>query len=294
MLKTNEPSYSAASKTIKIVDSENLIDFETWLLYPSQDTAQPLTIGPYHIDAAENGKIASGEFPLLLISHGGGGSHLLYRIVAQYLAEKGFIVAMPEHHGNNRNDNRLVNDDVNLSLRSQHLSLVIDKLLSESEFAKQINSNHIYAIGHSIGGTAVLALAGAVPWSLSRQEIKVTHDHRIKALVLFAPASGWFQHPDSVRKLVLPMLVYAAEFDTVTPVWQADLICEGVENPARVKKILVANANHFSFLAPFPAHMKNKNFAPAQDRPGFDRVKFHERLKKQVFEFLSSQIKSVN
>ncbi|KUO74322.1 MAG: hypothetical protein APF81_02830 [Desulfosporosinus sp. BRH_c37] len=64
-----------------------------------------------------------------MISHGNGGSHLLYRTISTHLANNGFIVAMVEHYGNNRNNNELENTEENLILRPKHLSLTIDKLL---------------------------------------------------------------------------------------------------------------------------------------------------------------------
>lgn len=44
---------------------------------------------------------------LVLISHGSGGLPFVYRSIARHLARSGFIVGLPEHPHNNRNDNCL-------------------------------------------------------------------------------------------------------------------------------------------------------------------------------------------
>ncbi len=282
-------NYFVGRKTIRTPDDVENINFETWLLYPSTDKSQNIKIGPYSINACPDGKMAKGKFPLVVISHGGGGSHLLYRTVAQHLAKNGYIVAMPEHYGNNRNDNSLEGQNRNLTLRTRHIRLVIDALFSGPELMGYIDSRQVFMVGYSMGGCTALAIAGAVPWSMEREQIEVTHDERVKALVLFAPAATWFQHPDSFNHVKLPMLVFSAEHDTLTPYWQADLIKQNIKNPALVTVKTVKNAGHLSFLAPFPESMRNKNFPPSQDPDGFDREAFHETLKAEILDFFNKQ-----
>jgi predicted dienelactone hydrolase len=113
IILTIDANYFVGSKRIRIIDEIDSINFETWLLYPSTDKSQNIKIGPYSINASPDGKMANGRFPLVIISHGGGGSHLLYRVVAQHLAQNGYVVAMPEHYGNNRNDNSLEGQNKN-------------------------------------------------------------------------------------------------------------------------------------------------------------------------------------
>lgn len=277
-----------------IHDAQNTIDFQTWLLYPSPDAQKSINIGPYTINACPEGNISKGKFPLVIISHGGGGSHLVYRTVARHLAQNGYVVAMPEHHKNNRNDNSLEGENSNITLRTGHIRLVIDTLLCHAQFATSIDTHRIFMIGHSMGGCTALAVAGAVPWSMDRQKIPVTHDERVKGLVLFAPAAAWFQHPESFQKVNLPILVFAAQHDTVTPRWQAEMIKQRATNPFFVHVKLVKNAGHLSFLAPFPESMKNENFPPSLDPPGFDRAAFHETLKVDVLNFFNQQPKNTN
>lgn len=283
------PRYSAASQFISVADRKLNIEFPTWLLFPSHDPEQPFSIGPFNVLAAENGQIANGCYPVVMISHGGGGSHLVYRDLAIYLAKNGYIVAMPEHYRNNRNDNSLGYQAINFSYRSRHISLLIDTLLCDKNVSAHIDASRIYLIGHSLGGTTALAVAGGVPWSSEQQPIEVTHDARVRALVLFAAAAAWFQHPQSLEQVKIPILLYDSEFDDITPAWQADLICHGVPGSTPIQRRRVDNGNHFSFLSPFPDKMKSSHFPPSLDRPGFNRRAFHDTLKHEVLRFLNAQ-----
>ncbi|MCB1166441.1 MAG: alpha/beta fold hydrolase [Leptospiraceae bacterium] len=272
------------SRIIHIADSHNNIDFPAWLLYPSTQTPIDTHIGPFPISVCPEGPIAEGQFPLVIISHGGGGSHLLYRTIALHLAGNGFFVAMPEHYGNNRTDNSLGDTDRNIALRTHHISLLIDELLNATDGP---SGSRLGLIGHSMGGATALALAGAKPWSRQRLPIPVTSDNRIAALVLLAPATAWFQHPDSFEEITVPILAYRAQHDSITPRWQTELLVEKKKvGPVPIIRE-VPGAGHLSFLAPYPESMKRPDFPPSQDPSGFDRVTFHETLKSEILEFLS-------
>ena len=122
-------------KEIQIRDESKDVYFNVLVQYPTTESSAPTAFGPYTMDVCINAKFLEGGFPLVIISHGNGGSHLLYRTISTHLAKNGFIVAMVEHYGNNRNNNELENTNENLILRPKHISLTIDKLLSDSFFA---------------------------------------------------------------------------------------------------------------------------------------------------------------
>lgn len=115
-------------KEIQIIDESKDDFFNVLVQYPTNESSAPIAFGPYTMDVCINAKLLEGRFPLVMISHGSGGSHLLYRTISTHLAKNGFIVAMVEHYGNNRNNNELENTEENLILRPKHISLTIDKL----------------------------------------------------------------------------------------------------------------------------------------------------------------------
>ncbi len=129
-------------------------------------------------------------------------------------------------------------------------------------------------VGHSIGGWACLCLAGATPWGRDGKPLDVPREPRVGRLVLYAPAAGWFAAPGALDGVTAPMLVYAGERDTVTPVEQAiRLTSASTEVDLRV----VPGAGHFSFMhTPPPGTVEDE---------GFDRAQFLTDLARATAEF---------
>jgi predicted dienelactone hydrolase len=280
------------SKQWTIRDEAKNISFPVLVQYPTHETAKPVAFGPYTMTVSPDADIIEGQFPLIIISHGNGGSHLLYRTISTHLAKNGYIVAMLEHYGNNRNNNSLENTTENLVNRPRHVSLTIDFLLSDNWFEKHITQDKIGVIGHSMGGYTALALAGGIPRTKEGVVVEVASDARIKVIVLLAPGAGWFMH--GLDKVTIPILMFTAEHDPITPKWNGEIVLNYVPDPSKVTFKEIENAGHFSFLSPFPATMKNANFFPSTDPVGFDREKFHNQLPIDILGFLNEKLKHTN
>lgn len=280
----------AGSHEITVRDQENALSFRALVMYPTQTPSTPTPFGPYAMDVSPDAPIAPGEFPLIIVSHGSGGSHLLYRTITTPLAQNGYIVAMLEHPGNNRDNNELENTYENLVNRPRHIRLTIEAVAANDRFSRCIQTDTVAIIGHSLGGYAALAVAGGAPWANPQQKIDVTPDPRIRALVLMAPAAAYYQPQDSLKNVTVPILLLAAENDPFTPEWQTDIILDRVPDRSKVTYRQVENAGHFSFLSPFPPRMISKKFLPSTDPKGFDRVRFHEQLPADIIEFLNSNL----
>ncbi len=272
---------------IEVKDEAINISFPVLLQYPTLELPTQTAFGPYTMDVSPEASIIDGQFPLIIISHGNGGSHLVYRTISTHLAKNGYIVAMLEHYGNNRNNNALENTIENLVNRPRHISLTIDAILS-GRFGKCILSNRIAVIGHSMGGYTALALAGGIPRTREGQKIEVSSDPRIQAIVLMAPGAGWFMN--SLTEVTVPILMLIAEHDPITPSWNADVVLNSVPDKSQVTVQMIKNAGHFSFLSPFPVTMKSAKFLPSTDPEGFDREEFHKQLPKDILEFLNDKL----
>lgn len=107
-----------------------------------------------------------------------------------------------------------------------------------------------------------------------------------------APGTAFFFPPDSLRDVTIPILMLTAEHDPVTPRWQAELLLDRVPDRNQVTWREIENAGHFSFLSPFPPHLRNPGFLPSTDPVGFDREKLHERLPGEILDFLDRTLKS--
>ena len=269
------------------------IPFPTLVLYPSQSAERPEKLGPYDLSVAMNAPITDGVFRLVVISHGSGGSPLSHRTLAAHLARNGFVVAMPEHPGNNRNNNDLLDTVDNLTNRPRHIRAVIDWAYSSNALGSHLMHDAVTVIGHSMGGYTALAIAGGIPTSFPRESpdrqprrIDVDPDPRVNALVLLTPATPWFMGAGALGGVRVPILLWTGEKDQITPEFHADLVKAGVRNKALIEHRIAANAGHFSFLTPFPAPMTNPGFLPSQDPEGFDREQFQQELNAGVVEFL--------
>lgn len=264
------------------------------VLYPSTNAEGPTKLGPYPIQLAMNGAVAEGRFPLILISHGRGGTPLVYRDLACRLAREGYFVLMPTHPGDNREDLSRSETFEILSERPRHLTLVADWAFRESPFRENLEeANGMAVIGHSMGGYTGLAAAGGIPMAIPDEappegliEAEVVPDARIRALVLLSPATAWFLKEGSLARVQVPILVYAAEKDELAPPFFSQLVVKGVPDPSRVVYREIENAGHFSFLSPFPEEMRVPCFPPAHDPEGFDREAFQVELSQEILRFL--------
>lgn len=280
----------SALRQLTIPHPDGARPFPALVQYPTTVAPAGTTIGPYPFDATPDAPPAPGRWPVCLISHGGGGSHLIYRSIGTWLAEHGFIVVCPEHPGDNRNDRSASNTDQAAIDRPRHASLAIDAVLRDPLLGPVADSARIAAIGHSMGGYTALVMAGGWPWARPGQRLPMAPDARVRAAVLLAPAADWFLGPEALSSVSVPLLVFAAERDPVTPAARIRQALAGLPAETPVTFEVIPNAGHFSFITPFPAHMRRDDFPPSVDPPGFDREAFHRELPRRIQEFLAGAL----
>jgi predicted dienelactone hydrolase len=293
------------SKQLTIKDESKNISFPVLVHYPTYETSKPIAFGPYTMEVSPDAEMIEGQFPLVIISHGTGGSPLLYRTINTNLAKMGFIVVMIEHYGNNRLNNELEGKNENFTNRLRHISLTIDFMFSTNEFKEHLQPNNVAVIGHSIGANTALVLAGGIPISYKdyhakfgkpnhgvqeTQETQLSTDNRIRAIVLFALTPGWFIGEDSLKNVNIPVLLLNAEKDDYIPNSQTELFFEKLSTNPHFSYRIIKNAGHFSFISPFPESIKSKVGLPSTDPEGFDREKFHIQLPIDILDFLNDKL----
>jgi pimeloyl-ACP methyl ester carboxylesterase len=84
---------------------------------------------------------------------------------------------------------------------------------------------------------------------------------------------GWFRNEGALEKVSIPNLMMIVERDEITPSFHAEFLLKGIINPEQIVHKIIENADHFSFLSPFPAKMRGL---------------FHQELKSDVLHFLLS------
>ena len=262
------------------------------LLYPTAAPARPERFGPYGLNVAMDAPVAGEHLPLVVVSHGNGGSSLTHRGLAAHLARAGFAVALVDHPGNCRGDNDLAFTAANLANRPRPVSLALDALLADAELGPRLASG-VGLIGHSMGGYTGLAVAGGRVRCLPKEspdgraaDVPVTPDPRVKALVLFMPGAGWFMGPGGLSAVAVPIQLWTAELDEITPPHHGRAIAAALPRTTPLDHRVIAGGGHFAVQDPFPPAMVSHDFAPAHDPPDFDRAAFQDVLAPAVEAFL--------
>lgn len=283
----------AGYRNLKVFDDRLNTSFPVIVMYPTDIPENEEILGPYYLRVSKESKPIDGAFPLVVISHGGGGTPLVYRTLARYLARNGYIVAMPEHPINNLKNNDWENTIQLLKSRPKNIIQTIHALEMDPFLNQSVDFDAISMIGHSMGGYSAVAAAGGIPTSLPWEKedqklevIEVDIEPRIKKLVLLAPALGWFRNKGALDQMNLPVLMITGEKDEITPSFHAEILLNGVPQPDQIVHKTIQNAGHFSFLSPFPKIMKDPSFPPSQDPEGFNRELFHHELNAEISRFV--------
>lgn len=291
------------------------------VMYPSSEAKADATTdiggGSYTVAAANEAAIADGKFPLIVLSHGHGGSKYGHHDLASELARHGYIVAMPQHVGDSFDDLSGAGTDRALLGRAWQASAVISAMLKDPRFGPHIDADKIGSAGFSAGGYTTLLLLGAKPdFDLfpafckkypgapelcdrplpTPEQVRSianpppTADPRVRAGFSMAPFSILFDE-NSLKSVNAPVFLYIAEKDTVlTP----------SENGLRIRPLLpnlyefaeVPEAGHYVFLPPCSVGMAKDVPLICSDAPGIDRAKIHEKVNADAVRFFDAQFKS--
>ena len=105
---------------------------------------------------------ASTQYPVVLVSHGTGGSADGMGWLGCRLAARGYVALGISHHGNTVLEPYLPQGFLCWSERAEDLSVGLDQLLEHPSFRDRLDTSRVFAAGFSLGGYTVMALAGAL------------------------------------------------------------------------------------------------------------------------------------
>lgn len=179
-------------------------------------------------------KDVPGPFPVILFSHGLGGTRETYRYLGEQWAANGYVCVHVQHIGSDdsawRGQQRpmeslrkAANLDNSIA-RPLDVSFVIDQLAklnqSDETFKGRLNLDQIGCAGHSFGGqTAFLIggqqLGGAALGQLASRIIPKLEDPRVKAILPMSPAVPEAQAvlDHAYSKITLPTFVMTGTED---------------------------------------------------------------------------------
>src|SRR5258708_37362540 len=95
---------SAARAAVGVTEIAGKDGGPVTVFYPSSAEEKPLKRGPFTLNFASQGAPVRGNRRLVVVSPGTGGSPWVHSDLARALVESGFVVAVPEHRGDNYKD----------------------------------------------------------------------------------------------------------------------------------------------------------------------------------------------
>jgi predicted dienelactone hydrolase len=271
---------------------------------------------------------AQTKYPLLLLSHGTGGSADSLDWIASALAAHGYIVAGVNHPGNNALEPVTSEGFMLWWERATDVSEVLDGVLADPTLGSHIDTNRIGAVGFSLGGYTVLELAGArtrqqhfldfcaspaadaickppemarlkgdapTPASFSPQTLASMarsgdsyRDTRIKAVFAMAPALGEAFDNTSFADVSVPVALVAGSQDPIAPVNTNMLRIASLMPDAKVT--LMPGVAHYTFTdSCLPDAIEQRPFL-CKDPAGVDRDAVHAQTIGLALEFFATKL----
>lgn len=268
---------------------------------------------------------APGHHPLLLLSHGYGGSWRNLNWLARDMAAQGYIVAAPDHPGTTTHD-RNPDDAARLWQRPEDINQLMARLINQPATAGDVDEYRIAALGHSLGGWTVMELAGArfnpqqfiadcrqrpqlsdcrltrtlgIDAPQAQRNLSASlRNPRIKAVVSLdlGLARGFTQA--SLANLQIPVLVLSAQTDSadLPANLESGYLAQSIP-PRWVRFVRVPGATHFSFMqlcqpggqALIEASSPGDGIV-CQDGPGSTRQDIHQSVMAMVSDFLNAAL----
>lgn len=281
--------------------------------------------------AAPNAPLAAGavKFPLIMLSHGTGGTVQSMAWFATALATRGYIVAGVNHPGNTAMAPYTVQGFTLWWLRAKDISVALDDLLADAEFGPRIDPQRIAAAGFSLGGYTVIELAGGITSRAKFDDVcrALADQTSCKAPPEFSDLVPEAQtlaatDPDFARALrgdgasyrdprmraifaMAPSLGPAVTADslgkikipTVIVAGEADSVVPVDANakyyagkiPHAELTILPGGVGHYTFLDVCTAEGRSALPAQCVDHPGVDRAAIHEAVVNLVAKFFGGK-----
>ncbi|QND50422.1 dienelactone hydrolase (plasmid) [Phyllobacterium sp. 628] len=308
------PAQAAGLKLLHIPGGQDGPAIEAAMWSPCTKAPEDMQVKAFMILAVPDCPVAGNGLALVIISHGYGGWYLGHHDTAEALADSGFVVVAINHPHANYADMSRANGLTALIQRPVDIKRTIDFMLTDFPDIAKIDPQKIGFYGFSQGGYTGLVVAGANPdfsklpprcadpkaidcpqVSQARPRQRpplpqtLTHDPRIRAMVVADPLGIVFQTTDSVKDVTIPLQIWRSELGGGAGASQEDI--ERLEHvlPETPDVRIVPNAVHMSFLTMCPETRRSSEVCI--DAPGFDRAAFHRQFNAEVMAFFRQKLR---
>jgi len=311
MTDSGDTPYSAGFSRITVGDRATGERITAGVWYPTKSREARVSEQSRTFLVARDTMPAPGGYPLVLLSHGSGAWYGAHHDSAEFLARRGFVVASVTHPGDNFQDLGGYLGAQQLLGRPHHMKLLEEYLLGTHKYGSIVDTERLAAMGFSEGAYALTVLMGGRPdferfadharlnpndpillphWELTVNSLQEQplpeYQVPIVSAVLMAPAFGFLFDRDRLSRVPAQARIYRAEMDNIL---RADTHVEPYLRclPLIPEYRIVKGAGHYAFLSPCPEALIEEDPDTCRDRPGFDRVAFHERLNDQILDYFN-------
>jgi predicted dienelactone hydrolase len=320
-------TWRVGQTTLSFKDSVRNRPLTTELWYPTSSSLAPTDTDqvPFVLSPTiRNAQVTKGRLPLILLSHGTGGSRLTLHWLAASLAQAGFLVAAVDHWGNTY-DNPIPEYFAKFWERPQDLSYILTALLRDATWSPSIDPARIGATGFSIGGYSVIALAGAkndfralvkfmksaegkreadIPEMpnliqlledpaivASAEQMPNLQDKRIKAVFAMSPAIGQgLVDKQQTTTIHCPVYIVGAESDHITPVkTNAQHYHQLI--PGSQYFLFKGKVGHYVFLNEAKESLKKEGVIHFNDDPSVKRGAIHAQVSRLAIDYFNRCLK---
>ena len=273
---------------------------------------------------------ALSQLPLIVLSHGTGGSAQQLAWLGTALARSGFIAIAVDHPGNNATESYTAEGFALWWERATDLSDVLDGILADGDIGPHIDSSRIGAAGFSLGGYTIIELAGArtdvsVLYDMCRAHPTETachvpemkdfgspeqilqavrkssgeslarsadsfRDPRVKAVFAIAPALSETQTTDSLHQIHIPIELVVGAADPIAPANANADYLRANIHGAR-ETILPGGGAHYTFPDTTTAAGNSQLPTDCTDAPGAARDAVHPQVSDMAIAFFTRALR---
>ncbi|CAM3283901.1 alpha/beta hydrolase family protein [Corallococcus soli] len=219
---------------------------------------------------------AKARWPLVLLSHGSGGSGIDLSWFGAHLAAHGFIVLSLNHPGNSYKDTSPEGFARGWE-RPKDFTVILDQLLKDPKWGPRVDAERIGASGHSMGGYTAMALVGLrlnLEWIEERcttpgtreeigcealrdvdyrridmKESRASYlDPRVKSAFAMAPGMAASFEAQDTADIQRPVALILAKGDELMPHEAHGMQLSRRLPPATTTTVVLDDAGHFTFL----------------------------------------------
>jgi predicted dienelactone hydrolase len=173
----------------------------------------------------------AGPFPVIIFSHGLGGSREGYEYLGRHWASHGYVSVHLDHKGSDaevwkadpqdpmKGMRESIADPRNALSRAFDVRFAIDRMAKlnreDSPFKGRLDLDHVGLAGHSFGAWTTLAVAGQTAAALERGKLKLA-DARVKAAIaMSSPVTPNAKRSDAYAGIKIPILHMTGTKDMV-------------------------------------------------------------------------------